>query len=372
MPEDKLKVVVIDDDEARKNKIRDILPDYLNVVVTGYGRSAQENIMPDSNGKSCNLVIMNADDNKGQAICIFDWMNKNEERVGLDRIPVLLLVEDEFSDRALSFLEIADAQMYEGDIDPDDFFLTVTSILNEAEFLPEPDDTPPAYTEKSSDRINGLSVKPEGETEDTIKRSAVFNDSEQLAHLDEALERGRKKQRLINEIMQAAVELKEEKTEKTEKPEIQKGNDPVHKMTAASVSRIFEEDDEADDFAGVKTVVIIDADVSNLKLCEAVLQRKYNVVLLNSGMSAIDYFVKKTADMILISFSMPLIDGVRILDSIRWQPNGKNIPAVFMAEGNIEMIKPMCRREHVVGIIQKPISMMALKQAVDTVFMGKL
>ena len=380
MSENKLKVVVIDDNEARKKNISEILPDYMDVFLTVYGNGAKEQIVPAADGRKCDLVIMNADDRKGQSLYMFDWLKKDSDSLRLDRIPVLLLCEDEFSDRILSFLELGDAEIYEGDIDPDDFFITVSSILNEAEFMPDPDDEIyPAYSEKSADRIFGMSFKPEGEDENTVKRSTVFNNSEQLKHLEIALERGRKKQQLIQDIMEAAVRIKEQNQDQDE-PEtealINRGRgESLYNLDASRVGEILDEtlvkyeDPSYDSNAFVeKTIAIVDADNSNIKLLDIYLHRRFNLVTLNSGMSAIDFFVKNKADLLLISFNMPILDGTKILDSIRWQPNGKNVPAIFMVEGDVEKIKPLCRKEGVIGILQKPVSQMAVKQAIDSVF----
>lgn len=380
MSENKLKVVVIDDNEARKKNISEILPDYMDVFLTVYGNGAKEQIVPAADGRKCDLVIMNADDRKGQSLYMFDWLKKDSDSLRLDRIPVLLLCEDEFSDRILSFLELGDAEIYEGDIEPDDFFITVSSILNEAEFMPDPDDEIyPAYSEKSADRIFGMSFKPEGEDENTVKRSTVFNNSEQLKHLEIALERGRKKQQLIQDIMEAAVRIKEQNQDQDE-PEtedlINRGRgESLYNLDASRVGEILDEtlvkyeDPSYDSNAFVeKTIAIVDADNSNIKLLDIYLHRRFNLVTLNSGMSAIDFFVKNKADLLLISFNMPILDGTKILDSIRWQPNGKNVPAIFMVEGDVEKIKPLCRKEGVIGILQKPVSQMAVKQAIDSVF----
>lgn len=380
MSENKLKVVVIDDNEARKKNISEILPDYMDVFLTVYGNGAKEQIVPAADGRKCDLVIMNADDRKGQSLYMFDWLKKDSDSLRLDRIPVLLLCEDEFSDRILSFLELGDAEIYEGDIDPDDFFITVSSILNEAEFMPDSDDEIyPAYSEKSADRIFGMSFKPEGEDENTVKRSTVFNNSEQLKHLEIALERGRKKQQLIQDIMEAAVRIKEQNQDQDE-PEteasINRGRgESLYNLDASRVGEILDEtlikyeDPSYDSNVFVeKTIAIVDADNSNIKLLDIYLHRRFNLVTLNSGMSAIDFFVKNKADLLLISFNMPILDGTKILDSIRWQPNGKNVPAIFMVEGDVEKIKPLCRKEGVIGILQKPVSQMAVKQAIDSVF----
>lgn len=387
MAEEKLKVVLIDDNEERKKNIREILPQYMDVIPVPYGSQAIEKISPDFDKRECSLIIMNADDRRGQALYMFNMLVNDEGHLGLDRIPVLILTEDEFSDRVMSFLEIGDVEIYEGDINPDDFFLTVTSIINEAEFRPEPKEVNTAYVEKNTDRIYGRSVKPEGEHENAIKRSAIFNNKEQLEHLETALERGRKKQALVQEIMEAAINLKEEKKSfgkvqngshnlpTGQKRAFRQEGNNLHNLDAAKVSAMlddtltkYEEPAQAPASVSEKTIAVVDSNAINLNICDMYLKRRYRVVLLNSSMSAIDYFVKNKADLLLISYEMPMLDGVTILDSIRWQPNGKRVPAIFMTEGNPEIVKSRCRKEWVVGMLQKPLSQTALKQAVEAVF----
>ncbi|MBR6452119.1 MAG: response regulator [Lachnospiraceae bacterium] len=362
---DKLKIVVIDDDKERIELIRDLLPDYMDVITGDYGEGAKAVIRP-TDGRDTDLIIMNADDKRGRSLYMFDWM-KSES--GLDRIPVILLVDDEFSDRVMSFLEIADAEFYEGQIDPDEFFMLVTGVINDAEMGPElPEE--PVYLEKDPTRIQGLSVKPVGEGEGTVRRSIVLRHDDQLKQLDLALERGRKKQEKLREIMAYALQYKEKKNLRkqeavAERAEPEPSAATLHRLKRSDVARMLE-DEETED---LRTVVIVDDDRKNRRLCELFLRSSYRVVCFASGMSAIDYFVKNRADLLLLSYRMPVLDGVKVLESIRWQPNGKKVPVIFMAEGDIEAAREKCRKERVVGMLAKPVQKAALRRAVNAVLM---
>ncbi len=363
---DKLKIIVIDDDRERIEQIKDLLPDYMDVTAGDYGEGAKEAIRPDRSGRQTDLIIMNADDKRGRSLYMFDWM-KSEP--GLERIPVILLVEDEFSDRVMSFLEIADAEFYEGPIDPDEFFMLVTGVINEAEMGPElPEE--PVYLEKESTRIQGLSVRPVGEGAGTVRRTIVLRHDDQLKQLDQALERGRKKQEKLREIMAYAVQYKEKKKKDRQEEERRSGEPQpegvsLHKLNRADVAKMLEEEEETD----LRTVVIVDDDRKNRRLCELFLRSSYHVVCFASGMSAIDYFVKNRADLLLLSYEMPVLDGLKVLDSIRWQPNGKKVPVIFMTEDDIEAVREQCRKERVVGMLAKPVQKAALRRAVNAVLM---
>lgn len=372
---DRLKVVVIDEDDARKYMIKDILPDYIDVSLTGMVDSAKDLIRPDRDGRKTDLVILNADNTRGFALSLFRWMKTGE--AGLETIPVILLCEDAFADHILAFLELDEVEFYEGEIDPDLFFMQVMDVIERAEMAPDPVEEP-SYIEKDSTRIQGHSVKPQGETEDTVRRSIVLQHDDQLKQLDQAIERGRKKQEKIKEIMELAIRYKEEKALAAleedddllldEEPVC--GVDDLHRLEGPEALRMLEEEADVPEEQDEKkhTVVIVDYDPKNRKLCELFLKSSYQVVSFTSGMNAIDYFVKSKADLLLISFHMPILNGNKILDSIRWQPNGKKVPVIFMAEGDLESVRQQCKKEYVVGLLPKPVSKKVLQRSVDAVF----
>ncbi len=369
---DRLKLVILDDNDERRYLIRDMLPDYIDAVFSPLRDNALSLIKIEASGRKTDLVIMNADDETGVALSLFSRMKSSED---LYRIPVLLLCEDAFSDRVLEFLEFGDAEFAEGELDPDLLFMQIMDMIDAAEMAPE-DWSEPLYTvEKDPGRVQGLSLKPLGEDEDTIRRSIVLQHEEQLRQLDEAIERGRKKQEQIKELMALAVQYKEElsaldEMKSAEKPsaEAQSAEKPLHELSGESALKVLSGTEEEEPEEKKPTIVVVDYDVRNRKLCELFLQLDYKVVSITTGMGAIDYFVKSKADLMLLSTGMPILDGYKILDSIRWQPNGKRVPVLFMAEGDLEEERKKCgQKERVVGILSKPVTKTSLRRSVDVV-----
>lgn len=358
---DRLKIVILDDNDERRYQIRDMLPDYIDAVFAPIRDSAKSLIKGEASGKRTDLVIMNADDETGCTLSLFTWMKTEEE--ALFSVPVLLLCEDAFSDSVLAFLEAGDAEFYEGEVDPDQLFMQIMDMIEAAEMAPDPV-AEPSYTEKDSARIQGHSVKPVGEDEDTIRRSIVLKHEEQLQQLDQAIERGRKKQEQIKELMALAMQYKEENSTAEEKPPKEK---PLHELNGESALKVLSEAEDQEPEEKKPTIVVVDYDVRNRKLCELFLQRDYQVVSITTGMNAIDHFVKNKADLLILSTSMPILDGFKILNSIRWQPNGKRVPVIFMAEGDPDEVRRKCQKEHVVGVLTKPVSKTALRRSVDAV-----
>ncbi len=354
MPE-RLKIVILDDNDERRYLIRDMLPDYVDAFFSPISDNARNLILQDASGRCTDLVIMNADDETGTVLNVFTWMREEEET--LFNMPVLLLCEDTFSDNVMPFLEIGDAEFAEGEIDPDRLFMQIMDMIDAAEKAPEKW-TEPSYTEKESTRIQGLSVKPVGEDEDTVRRSIVLQHEEQLKQLEQALERGRQKQEKRKELMALAEQYQSEIPVE----------EPLHRLNGEEALKVLVQEAPAEVEEETKaTIVVVDYDVRNRKLCELFLQRDYRVVSISTGMNTIDYFVKNKADLLILSTDMPILDGFKILNSIRWQPNGKRLPVIFMAEGDPEEARKKCQLERVVGVLMKPVSKSALRRSVDAV-----
>ncbi len=402
---DKMKIVIVDDNEARRNQIKEYMPQYADTYCTTYGDSAKKLIRPEPSGRVTDMVLMNADDVKGHGLYMFDWMKNEEKNLELDRIPVILFVSDIFSERALSFLEIEDAVFYEGELDSKKVYSTMMKTFERIEFGLDIDDQPLLYSEeKSIDKVSGLLLKPVGEDENTIKRSIILTEEEQRQHLEQALARGQQRTEEIKELVFSALRMKEEmkareasmntpvfsapgvnngigsmnmgvmsfgqtmpqqmqpQMSQIPMPQMQAQQIPQQQMSQIPMPQMQRPASEK------KTVVIVDADVNTLKSCELFLGNQYQVVLLESGMRAIDYFVKSHADILLVSYNMPVLDGFKILSSVRWHPNGKNVPTVFLAEGDTTELAKQCQQAGVMGLLPKPVSQSSLLGIIESVF----
>lgn len=125
--------------------------------------------------------------------------------------------------------------------------------------------------------------------------------------------------------------------------------------------------------ADKKRIVIVDDTEADRKLCEIYLSSKYEVILLESGMRAIDYFINNTADLMLLDTYMPNLGGVQTLASIRWQKNGKDVPVIYLTDRRFPVSQQSLVGEKVIGVLQKPLTAGGLAVAIDGLFrrMGK-
>jgi len=384
MDDQRLKIVIVDDNQDRRNTIKSLLPDYAEGFICDFGNQAMAAIRPDTKGRVPALVILNADDAKGMALYTFDWMINKEPSLSGEYVPVLLLAEDQFSDRILDFLEIEDAFIYEGDIEEDTFYSAFIEALDSSPAIKEE----PLYSgEKSGRSIIGKSIlAPTGDGEHPV-RSAVLNLNDRMGNLEAALARGRKKNEEIRILLSEAQDLKERKKTETESKRtapsfLGKAKEKLKKDEPKPV-RIFESGPSSDiikshsaDRSGqvnvlptqneahqtdynsilIKTVVVVDDDPRLQKLIKLFLQDNYTVISLDSGMKAIDYFIKNSADIILIDAVMPNLSGMQTLNSIRWQNNGKNVPALFLVGNDFAGRAEELTGDHVYGTIKKPFT----------------
>lgn len=454
---DDLKVVIVDDNPKNRDLIDSFLPEYAKGIKSGFGEDAMRAVCPDNGGRTPDLIVINGEDRKGMSLFLFDWIRNKSRLDSISQVPVVILVDEEFSDKALDFLEIGEATFYEGELEENNFFSIMNEAIESMEFASEPIE--PSFTaEKTFERIMGLSVKVKGES-DGRKRSAVLDMDKQLENLQAALERGRRKTERIKELMGNASEYKSRKKaeEADNKPVFlnkireEKGLEPVGGKGSYGA---YDEDDIPEEFrlhndrsskaeaednigtaienlnskikaspyvagaaagifgggnnqpsgmtqngmagmsmnqsmnaamgqnmnygtgyqqnrSGKATIVVVDDEEKELKTCELFLGQKYNVVCLNNGRRAIDYFVRNTADLLLMDTYMPNLGGVQTLNSVRWQVNGRNVPVIFMYDLRNPVAMETLRGEGVIGMIQKPLSAGGLALAVDGFFRNK-
>ena len=79
-----------------------------------------------------------------------------------------------------------------------------------------------------------------------------------------------------------------------------------------------------------KCVLAVDDSGILLRSVKTMLERKYDVVVANSGMLAIKQAKKRIPDLILLDYEMPEWDGKRTLEEIRADEQLKDVPVVFL------------------------------------------
>ena len=94
--------------------------------------------------------------------------------------------------------------------------------------------------------------------------------------------------------------------------------------------------DRAEEF---KTILIVDDDPTALRQMKNLLSSRYKIFVANSGMNAITILAKNQIDLILLDYEMPVVDGPKVLEMLRNDPNANSIPVMFLtAKGDKESI----------------------------------
>jgi CheY-like chemotaxis protein len=79
-----------------------------------------------------------------------------------------------------------------------------------------------------------------------------------------------------------------------------------------------------------KHILLVDDDVTFLKIMQSWLGKKYRVTVTKSGMQAITYIAAHTPDLILLDYEMPITPGPQVLEMIKSEPNSAKIPVIFL------------------------------------------
>lgn len=80
-----------------------------------------------------------------------------------------------------------------------------------------------------------------------------------------------------------------------------------------------------------KRILIIDDDPEYLRRTQSVLHNHYKVYIANSGVSGIKLLSKHKVDLILLDYLMPVLDGPKVLEALKADPDLSDIPVIFLS-----------------------------------------
>ena len=80
-----------------------------------------------------------------------------------------------------------------------------------------------------------------------------------------------------------------------------------------------------------KRILIIDDDPEYLRRTQNVLHNHYKIYVANSGVSGIKLLSKHKVDLILLDYVMPVLNGPKVLEALKADPELSEIPVVFLS-----------------------------------------
>ncbi|MBR1639652.1 MAG: response regulator [Treponema sp.] len=79
-----------------------------------------------------------------------------------------------------------------------------------------------------------------------------------------------------------------------------------------------------------KRILVVDDEPMILKSIKSWLEDQYEVYMVSSGLSALDFIIRHPVDLILLDYEMPGLTGPDVLNRIRFQNETKNLAVIFL------------------------------------------
>ncbi len=79
-----------------------------------------------------------------------------------------------------------------------------------------------------------------------------------------------------------------------------------------------------------KSILVVDDDVTYLRMVHSWLKEKYRVSIVNSGMQAITWLARNPVDLVLLDYEMPVTSGPSVLEMLKSENGTSQIPVMFL------------------------------------------
>ncbi len=83
-----------------------------------------------------------------------------------------------------------------------------------------------------------------------------------------------------------------------------------------------------------KCVLIVDDDLTYLQMIREWLKDTYRVGMANSGTQAVAWLATNKADLILLDYDMPVLDGPKVMEMLRSESFSSSTPVMFLTGKN--------------------------------------
>ena len=114
-------------------------------------------------------------------------------------------------------------------------------------------------------------------------------------------------------------------------------------------------------------VLVIDDDVTSLKLATGILEKDYRVAQAISGPMAFKYLENNTPDLILLDLNMPEMDGFEVIEELKAHPEYSKIPVIFLSASQTPQSEAKCLDVGAVDYVSKPYVPIVLKSRVQRI-----
>jgi CheY-like chemotaxis protein len=120
-----------------------------------------------------------------------------------------------------------------------------------------------------------------------------------------------------------------------------------------------------------KHILIVDDDITYMRLIYEWLSPYYHVGMASSGVQAIKYLAKNKADLVLLDYEMPVVNGPQVLEMLRSDTDSGSLPVMFLTgKGDRESVLSIVDLKPV-DYLLKTIDRESLKAKIDDFFQKK-
>jgi CheY-like chemotaxis protein len=113
----------------------------------------------------------------------------------------------------------------------------------------------------------------------------------------------------------------------------------------------------------MQTVLVVDDEFGVAEVLQSILEDEgYRVVTAINGKQALTRLGEHTADVIMLDYMMPIMDGTQTLAAIRKDATFKNIPVILMSSLEEAAVRETCTTYDV--FLRKPFRAMVVVRLV--------
>lgn len=103
-------------------------------------------------------------------------------------------------------------------------------------------------------------------------------------------------------------------------------------------------------------IIVVDDDRFSLHLITDILEKDYEVVTFNRGSSLLEYLKDDWADLVLLDYRMPEMDGMEVLIELKKNPHTMVIPVIVLTAEQDVAVEVACLQNGAEDFITKPYS----------------
>ncbi len=117
-----------------------------------------------------------------------------------------------------------------------------------------------------------------------------------------------------------------------------------------------------------KRVLIVDDDPAYATMVREWIKDRYRTDIVTSGKQAMTFLQRNQADLILLDYQMPDVDGPQLLDQLRQDPERKDIPVVFLTGITDQDVEERIKALHPSGCLLKTMPRKKLLDSLTEMF----